>query len=226
MAHLPHHGRAVLLIERIARSNEEKLPVFLLGVLLPQEQQRMNHPLVSGFQPPAELLRPAGLLGLRPHHRQHTIFEHPLPGLTHSYWPYTRSFVEADELPQHQIPIGRSGWESVGHTVPKLPDNIPYPRTGGPKPQQPVLEADVVSPSRTCCPLQLSRDGIPHLVGDVHWHERQLFASFGLKYARRQREGARVLQVEDFQDSIACLGEDFHQMEDPALLPVGYPLVG
>ena len=37
MPHLPHHGCAVLLIERIARVNEEEPPVLLLGVLLPQK---------------------------------------------------------------------------------------------------------------------------------------------------------------------------------------------
>ena len=35
--------------------------------------------------------------------------------------------------------------------------------------------------------------------------------------------GARVLQVEDFQNRIACPGAYVPRMEDPALLPVGNP---
>ena len=54
--HLQQHCCKFFLIERIARFNEEKPPVLLLGVLLPQEPQHMNLPLDPRFQPPTELL--------------------------------------------------------------------------------------------------------------------------------------------------------------------------
>ena len=83
VVHLPQHGCAVLLIEHITCVNKEKHLVLLLGVLLPQRPHRANPPLDPGFQSPIELLRPAGLLELLPHHRQHTLHEHLSPGLSH-----------------------------------------------------------------------------------------------------------------------------------------------
>ena len=73
MPHRPQYGCAVLLIERIARVNEDKPPVLLLDMLLPQEPHRMNTPFDPRLQSTAELLRPTGLLGLRPCHLQHEL---------------------------------------------------------------------------------------------------------------------------------------------------------
>ena len=86
---------------------------------------RGTPPLDTGFQPPTELLRPAGPLGLLPHHCQHTILQHLLPGLTHSNWSYTRAIVEADEATQHQRPVSHPWRESIDHPVPKFPKNMP-----------------------------------------------------------------------------------------------------
>ena len=119
MSHFPQHSGAVLLIERIVRVNEEKLPVLLLGILMPQEPHQVNKSLNPGFQPPTELLRPTGLLGLFPHHRLCQVSPTPTgqtPG----------AIFKADVAPRHQCPVGYSGGgESVGHLVPKLPNNMP-----------------------------------------------------------------------------------------------------
>ena len=64
MAHLPQCVCVIILIEHIVHINYDKTAVLLLGMLLPQETHRVDPPLNPGFQPPAELLRPAGLLGL------------------------------------------------------------------------------------------------------------------------------------------------------------------
>ena len=61
------------------------------------------------LQLPVELLRPAGLLGLRPCHHQHTLHKHPLPGLSHYDWLYTRALVNIDKSPQNQRPLVRLG---------------------------------------------------------------------------------------------------------------------
>ena len=47
MSHHLQHGGAVILIERIVCINEEKPPVILLGVLLPQELQYVDFPPIS-----------------------------------------------------------------------------------------------------------------------------------------------------------------------------------
>ena len=44
VAHRQYYNCEVFLIKRIARTNEEKLSVLLLGVLLPQEPHCMNPP--------------------------------------------------------------------------------------------------------------------------------------------------------------------------------------
>ena len=124
VAHGPQHGCAVLLIEHIARINEEKPSVLPQGVMLPQEPHLVNPPLGTGFQPPVELLRPTCLIGFCPCHFQQSLHEHPLLGPSHSNWPYTRAISKADEAPRHQRPVGRPGWVSVGHPVPKLPNNM------------------------------------------------------------------------------------------------------
>ena len=84
MLHIPNHGCVILLIERIVRVNEEVPPVLLLVVLLPQMPHRMDTSLYSRLQATAELFRPAGLLGLRPCHHHHTLFQYPPPSLPHT----------------------------------------------------------------------------------------------------------------------------------------------
>ena len=64
MAHHTQYVFTILLVERIACVNKEKLPVILLVVLFPQETHHMNSFLYPGFQPPVEFLHPAGLLSL------------------------------------------------------------------------------------------------------------------------------------------------------------------
>ena len=61
MPRRPQHGCAVLLVERIARINEEKPPVLLLGVLLPQNLHRVDLPFEPCIQATAELLCPSGV---------------------------------------------------------------------------------------------------------------------------------------------------------------------
>ena len=125
MVHFLYNGCAVLLIERIARVNEEKPPVLILGLLLPQKPYRVNPPLNPGLQTPTELLLPAGLLDLRPCHRQHTLQKHLETGISHSDCPYTRVLVKADEAPWHQRPVVHPGWAFVDHTFTKIPNNLP-----------------------------------------------------------------------------------------------------
>ena len=97
MAHHPQHSCLVLLVKRILRINEEKPPVLFMGMFLPQESHRVNPLLDPGFQPPAELLRTTGLLGLRPSRRQHALCQNLSSGFTHYNWPYNRALVKANE---------------------------------------------------------------------------------------------------------------------------------
>ena len=55
-----------------------------------------------------------------------------------------------DKVPQHQCPVGRPGWATVGHPVPELPENMPDPHTRHPKSQQLVLKADLIHPFWPC----------------------------------------------------------------------------
>ena len=72
VTHLPQHICAVILIERIVHIKEENPPVLILGMMLNQEPHRVNPPLNYCFQTTAELILPAGILGLCPCHCQHT----------------------------------------------------------------------------------------------------------------------------------------------------------
>ena len=73
MVQRPQHGCAFLLIEHSVRVNEENLSVFLLIMLLPKDPHHVNTAFDTCLQSTTELLRPAGLLGFRPRHRQHAL---------------------------------------------------------------------------------------------------------------------------------------------------------
>ena len=109
MTHRQQHGCAYLLIESIESINKEEPPVLLLGILLPQEPHHVDPPFNPCLQAAAELLRPAGFLGLHPRHHHHSLLQHPTPGLSHAYWSYPRALVNDDEVPQHQFPVGFPG---------------------------------------------------------------------------------------------------------------------
>ena len=68
-------------------------------MLLPQEPHHIHPPLNNRLQATAELLRSAVLVGLRPCHYQKALCQHLMPGLPHSYWPYPRALVDANEAP-------------------------------------------------------------------------------------------------------------------------------
>ena len=125
MPHRPQHGCAVILIECITHVNEEEPLVLLLGMLLSQKPHRVDPPFNPRLQATADMLSLAGLLGLCLHHHQHTLHQHLPPGLPHAYWLYPREIFEAGEAPQHQCPVGRQGWETIGHPVTELPNNLP-----------------------------------------------------------------------------------------------------
>ena len=103
---------------------------------------------------------------------------------------------------------------------PKSPRIFRNPALATLKPQQTLLEADQVIPSGPCRPRQSSCNGCYRLVYYVHWNKLRRFASVGLKAARRQRAGAGVLRMEDFQYRLACLGAYAHRLEDPYRFPV------
>ena len=88
----------VLLIEHIARINEEEPPVLLLFLLLPQKPHRMDPPLYPFLQATTEMFRPVGLRVLHPpspptHTSPASIAKSP------AYWPFSRALVKIDELP-------------------------------------------------------------------------------------------------------------------------------
>ena len=130
-----------------------------------------------------------------------------MPGLPQSDWPYPKALVESNEAPRHQCPVGRPGWETFGHPVPKFPENMPEPHAYHDKLQQLLFKPDQIHPSWPRCPQQSSCDGSHRRIGDVHQHHCQWFSSVGLQYDRCQGAGLVVIQAEDFQDRLACLGK-------------------
>ena len=64
----PKHVCPVLFIENILRVNEEKPPVLLLRVFLPEDAHCMYAALYPRFHSPSKLGCPAGGLRLLPRH--------------------------------------------------------------------------------------------------------------------------------------------------------------
>ena len=62
----PEHGCPVLLIERVARVNEEKPPILLILKLLPEDAHRVYGALYPRLQASRQLRHATGGLGLRP----------------------------------------------------------------------------------------------------------------------------------------------------------------
>ena len=60
MPDIPEHGCTVLLIERIARINEEKPPILLLTVLLEEDTHCMDGALYPGLKAAPYLSGTAG----------------------------------------------------------------------------------------------------------------------------------------------------------------------
>ena len=57
------HGGIFLLIDCVTRVNEEKSPVFLLLMILPEHLHNMYLTLYLRFDSPAYLIHPIGLIG-------------------------------------------------------------------------------------------------------------------------------------------------------------------
>ena len=93
----------------------------------------MDTSLNPRLQSTAELFRHAGLFCLPPLHHQYTFFQNPPPSLSHAYWPYPRSLVEANVVPQHQCPVDCPVGATVGHPVSEFLDNLPESQTRHPK---------------------------------------------------------------------------------------------
>ena len=66
---------------------------------------------------------------------------------------------------------------------PQNPNNLMWHRTCSPKLQQPLLEADQVSPSWSHLSQQLWVNGIHRLVCDLYWHKHWWFSFIGIKSA-------------------------------------------
>ena len=64
------HGCPNLLIELVARVNEEKTPILLLLMFLPEDAHHMDGALYPCLQASHQLRRAAGGLGLRPGYLQ------------------------------------------------------------------------------------------------------------------------------------------------------------
>ena len=78
------HGCPVLFIERVARVNKEKPPIFLLPVLLPEDTHRVDGALYPSLQAPCQLCGATGGLGLRPVDLQQSLRHETAQSLPHS----------------------------------------------------------------------------------------------------------------------------------------------
>ena len=68
--HIQEKHWVFLLFERVARVNEEKYPIFLLFVFLPEDAHHMDGALYPLLQASRQVRRAAGSLGLQPGYLQ------------------------------------------------------------------------------------------------------------------------------------------------------------
>ena len=93
-------------------------------MLLPKEPHCVDTPLDTHLQATVELFYPSELLGLPLVTTSTNLarIRHQVP--PPAYWPEPRELVDANEVSQHQCPVGRPGWVTVAHPISKLPENL------------------------------------------------------------------------------------------------------
>ena len=105
MLEIPKHGCPVLLIERIPRINEGKLPVLHMIMFLPEGAHSMNYDLYPLLYCHGQLCCPPGGLRLLPYHMKQALCHHPTPCLSPSNQSDTWIFVQRYQTAAYQCAI-------------------------------------------------------------------------------------------------------------------------
>ena len=136
----PDHGCPVLLIERIARVNDEKPQILLLPVLLLEDAHRVDGALYPSLQAPRQLRGAAGGLGLRPGDLQQALCYETAPSLSHFDRSDPRLLIQRNQPAACQCPVGGPWGPPIAEPLYKVADNPPEFCTCGAEPEESVLK--------------------------------------------------------------------------------------
>ena len=135
----PQHGGPIILMERVSHINEEKPPVLILQVLLPQQLHVMYPPLDTRINPSTDMFSSTGLLCLYSGNCKNALCRAVAPHLSNAHRKHPRPLIDPDQAPGHHGTIGSPGWVIVYQLIYDCSYNLPEVRSGFYVLEDPVL---------------------------------------------------------------------------------------
>ena len=117
--------RLIIFIGHVSRINEEEAPVFLLGILLPQESHHMDAALYHCLHPSTQFICTTRLLSLLYRHLQHKLSHQLLKIFSHPNRPHSRILIDSDQAARHECEISGPWGPLICQPLRKIRDNLP-----------------------------------------------------------------------------------------------------